>query len=274
MDAAPEMDRHLEMLAQREDGSLCLATSSLTGATWRGSVWFFHNPNDAPEPHLATAWARSQCGNTDIAWLNERSLVTGSDDGAVELWEITDGNKALKLAAKLSQHDDIVQTISVNANGHSIVSGGWDSKIKVWNTEKECCQRSLSGHLDTVYAVACSPSNPHIFVSASEDGSTKLWDIRDKSEVRSVFSTGLHGVGVRSAAWQPGDNQRIAVGDARGRVVFLEIGKNCSNVITEFDIQRDAVNRLAFSPHERSWLASASNDGTVVVMNLAVNTIM
>ena len=24
------------------------------------------------------------------------------------------------------------------------------------------------GHLDTVYAVACSPSNPHIFVSASE----------------------------------------------------------------------------------------------------------
>ena len=91
-------------------------------------MWFFHNPNDAPEPHLATAWARSQCGNTDIAWLNERSLVTGSDDGAVELWEITDGNKALKLAAKLSQHDDIVQTISVNANGHSIVSGGWDSK--------------------------------------------------------------------------------------------------------------------------------------------------
>lgn len=60
--------------------------------------------------------------------------MTGTDDGAVEVWEETEGSRALKLAGRLSQHDDIVQTVSVSTDGHAVVSGGWDSRYIVLYT--------------------------------------------------------------------------------------------------------------------------------------------
>ena len=39
-------------------------------------------------------------------------------------------------------------------------------------------------------------------------------------------------------------------GDARGRIAFVEIGESSSDLITEYVVHSEAVNRLAFSPHQ------------------------
>jgi methylosome protein 50 len=124
----PKMDRHLEMLTHRKDGGLCMVASCLTGYSWRGSVWIFDNPANAPDSQAVTAWAHAQSGNTDVVWLDARRVLTAADDGSVRVWELSRENKALKLARRLTEHDDTVQTISVAADGLGIVSGGWDCR--------------------------------------------------------------------------------------------------------------------------------------------------
>ena len=91
-------------------------------------MWIFDNPINAPDARAATAWAHSQSGNTDVAWLDDRRVLSSADDGSVKVWELREESKALKFAGQLSQHDDIVQTVSVAADGLGLVSGGWDSR--------------------------------------------------------------------------------------------------------------------------------------------------
>jgi WD40 repeat protein len=77
---------------------------------------------------------------------------------------------------------------------------------------------------------------------------------------------------LRSIAWQPGGSGRIALGDARGQIIVVEIGESSCDIMTEYGVHSEAVNRLAFSPHHPSWLASASDDGTVIVNDISENS--
>jgi WD40 repeat protein len=98
--------------------------------------------------------------------------------------------------------------------------------------------------------VACSPSDTQLFLSVSEDGCAKLWDRRQNLVVQTIYATKLHGVGLRSIAWQPGGSGRIALGDARGQIIVVEIGESSCDIMTEYGVHSEAVNRLAFSPHQ------------------------
>jgi hypothetical protein len=55
---------------------------------------------------------------------------------------------------------------------------------------------------------------------------------------------------LRSIAWQPGGSGRIALGDARGQIIVVEIGESSCDIMTEYGVHSEAVNRLAFSPHQ------------------------
>jgi WD40 repeat protein len=61
-------------------------------------------------------------------------------------------------------------------DGHTIVTGGDDHLIRLWNVASRKKLGELMAHDDSVDGVAFAPDGL-LFVSASRDGTIKLWDV-------------------------------------------------------------------------------------------------
>lgn len=107
---------------------------------------------------------------------------------------------------------------------------------------------TLSGHEHIVKSIAFHGSGEWL-VSASGDGTLRLWDVAEKREVNSF--TG-HEYSVNSVAFSP-DGLRVASGGADGTARLWSI--RGAREIASFG-HRTSVRAVAFTPDGR-WLAAA-----------------
>ncbi len=81
---------------------------------------------------------------------------------------------ARKELASLAGHTYFVVSVAFSPDGQHIVSGSWDTLVKVWSVSARKEVASLSGHASNVVSVAFSPDGQHI-VSGSADTLVKVW---------------------------------------------------------------------------------------------------
>ncbi|KIK31297.1 hypothetical protein PISMIDRAFT_26216 [Pisolithus microcarpus 441] len=128
-----------------------------------------------------------------------KMLFSASDDGTIRLWDLA----RRTCAQQFNEHVGQVQSLRLlelddgcdeDANeGHVIlsslsgkretrpkkpvlVSGSLDNTIKVWDIETGQAVRTLFGHIEGVWAVACDKLR---LVSASHDRTVKVWDLEE-----------------------------------------------------------------------------------------------
>ena len=77
----------------------------------------------------------------------------------------------------LKGHLGRVTSVSFSPDGKRIVSGCFDSTLKVWDAETGQELLTLKGHSDWVRSVSFSPDGKRI-VSGSDDNTLKVWDAR------------------------------------------------------------------------------------------------
>ncbi len=75
------------------------------------------------------------------------------------------------------RHWGHVWGVAVTHDGSICASGSVDRDIKIWDTDKGKCVKTLKGHQDMVRGVAFGNDNRRL-VSSSYDGSIKIWDIK------------------------------------------------------------------------------------------------
>ena len=63
------------------DGGLVLSASSLTYRSWTGSLWYFSNPDAAPDVEQVTSGSVADSGISDLVVLSESRAITASDSG-------------------------------------------------------------------------------------------------------------------------------------------------------------------------------------------------
>ncbi len=104
-------------------------------------------------------------------------LVTGSDNGKLILWGLSDGP-----AVQLCQgHRGSVSAVAVSADGRMGASAGADRTIRLWDVATGQNLGVISKHPDEVKSLAFAPDGAALLAGGA-DGPARLWDLLGRKE--------------------------------------------------------------------------------------------
>lgn len=268
MDQTPAaMDRHLEVLKCHQDGGILLGASSLTGRYWYGSLWYYENPSLAPDVEKCTAGVQLESGLCDACLVDSTRVLVAMDTGGIALWELTDNLHTFIQQNSATEHDNIVSSVCVCHGNTTAVSASFDHSIKIWDLESFYSTHTYKGHTDSVLCVCSHPSQPNIFLTASQDGTICLWDSR-KSKPATRLNTGPLQGSPTCVAWQPGQEHVYGAGSEAGALVVMDTRAAVMEHVSCVPHHR-AIRRLQFSPHRNHVIATVSEDCTAVVVDVS-----
>lgn len=193
-----------------------------------------------------------------------------------------------------------VWAVVLAPDGRTVIGGGANQTIKIWNIETGKVLRTLAGHEDVVRSLILTPDGKTL-ISGSGDRTIKIWDVQTCQPIqtfdpgtpiwglaltpdgKTLFSGGEDGV---LMAWQFPSGERLQTIPAhQGQIFSIAVSPNGKTIATASidrtiklrDAQTgaliktltghtDAVRALAFSP-DGTTIASASWDKTVKLWN-------
>jgi hypothetical protein len=202
-------------------------------------------------------------GHTGPVWSmafapDGQTLATGSDEGALRLWNT---GTALE-TAKLPEHSSAVFALAFAHNGTFLVSGESEGTLRVW----DIAAREVSGVLPhqggNVRRVAISPDDQTVAVGSSAQG-VELWDVANRT-IRQTLP-GHHGT-LLALAFAP-DGSILATGDATGDIRFWDPATGAEQA--RFPGDRLGVRGLAFSPDSQTLASGGTGDNAVTLWKAA-----
>ncbi len=184
---------------------------------------------------------------------DERTLATGSWDGAVKLWDLEHG--ALLWTG---WHTDSVNYVTLALDGRVVASGGNDAVIRLWDATSGTHRQTLTGHAGPVFALACSPDGS-MLASGGFDGGIRLWDLSVAQPETSVRLLTGHTNWVLGLAFAP-DGTRLASASLDRTIRLWDVeGERCLHTLEE---HTERVQTVAWSPDGRT-VASAGFDAMI-----------
>jgi WD40 repeat-containing protein SMU1 len=110
------------------------------------------------------------------------SLVTGSVDGFLEVWDPVTGKLRRDLPYQAEEafmvHDDAVLALAFSRDGELLASGSQDGKIKVWRVRSgQCLRRFDTAHAQGVTSLAWSRDGTQV-LSSSFDGTARVHGLK------------------------------------------------------------------------------------------------
>ena len=190
-----------------------------------------------------------------------KTLASGSWDRTIRLWDVATGETRQILTGHPSQ----VISVAFSPDGKTLASyvGAWraqDKAIRLWDVQTGHLRVTLTGHTNSPHGVAFSPDGKTL-ISTSNDGTIRVWDVRNGKLVKVL---GVPCAATSGPAISP-DGRFIAVGDGFGNISLIDIVAD--KFIDNFPghvMRNDFVSINS----EGSILASASEDGTVILWDL------
>lgn len=166
-----------------------------------------------------------------------------------------------KLMRVIAGHTGWVRSICVDVSNTFFVTGGADSRIKVWDLASGQLKLTLTGHISAVRGVALSDRHPYLY-SVGEDKMVCCWDLETNQVVRKFHGhlSGVFAVGVHPTLdiiATGGADSAVRVWDARSRAQIHVLSGHT-----------DAIASLITQAAEPQ-LISGSHDSTVRIWDLA-----
>ncbi len=166
------------------------------------------------------------------------------------------------LMKTLNGHSNLVSSVAVSStsNGVTLVSGSFDTTLKLWNlaTGKEIA--TLEANAGSVHSVATSPDGRTV-ASGNGDKTIKLWNLLTGQEIRTLYG---HLSSVQSVAISP-NSKILASGSFDGNIKLWELPSG--NEIATLSSHSGAIKSVAFG-RDGQTLASGSEDNTVKLWDL------
>jgi WD40 repeat protein len=159
--------------------------------------------------------------------------------------------------------------VAACGDGETLAVGTEDGTVRLYELSKlgesKRVKASRTKHKGPVWGIDFHPKNHTQFVTASDDGTVKLWDT-GTMEPRDIFTA---TTGVRAVAYSP-DGDYLAVGQRNGMVTVFSLQNKDMNPVRTFE-HGSSLSALAFSPTGggvHHTLATAGSDKMVKVWEL------
>jgi guanine nucleotide-binding protein subunit beta-2-like 1 protein len=184
--------------------------------------------------------------------VDNRQIVSASRDRTVKLWN-TLGECKYTLSQELGGHTDWASCVrfSPAVDKPTIVSCGWDRRVRVFDL-KECKLRfDLRGHSGYLSTVTVSPDGS-LCASGGQDGAALLWDL---GEGRRLYSLDA-GEPIHALCFSPNRYWLCAATSGCVKVWDLET----KSVVDEVRPDFPEVGKKAFRHHATclAWSADGS----------------
>ena len=169
-----------------------------------------------------------------------------------------------------------------------------DGSICVYDLkQKNLVFKTKSGHTETIFAIAMNPSDPEMLVTASYDGTIRLWQTTTMQPIKVLFNT----VGIRknsltiktsgikrpptslfnppqsiiySLAWQP-NGEILVAGTNKGHLTIWNTSSD--RLLARINAHSGQIFCLRFSPFYPYDLASVGADGKCIIYDLGPDVI-
>ncbi|MHC5937318.1 nSTAND1 domain-containing NTPase [Nostoc sp.] len=171
----------------------------------------------------------------------------------------------VRVSIPLRGHEGNVSSVAISADGETIVSGGNDGTVRLWNLQGQTLAEPLRGHEGNVLSVAISADGETI-VSGGYDGTVRLWNLQGQTLAEPLRG---HEGCVNSVAISA-DGETIVSGGNDGTVRLWNLqGQTLAEPLRGHE---GNVLSVAISA-DGETIVSGGNDGTVRLWNLQGQTL-
>ncbi|OCK77991.1 glutamate-rich WD repeat-containing protein-like protein 1 [Lepidopterella palustris CBS 459.81] len=136
-----------------------------------------------------------------------------------------------------------------------------------------------TGHQGTVEELQWSPTERHVFASASNDGTVKIWDARSKSRKPAV-SVQVSNTDVNVLSWSHQTAHLLASGADDGQWAVWDLrqwkpsanGANTTkpSPVASFNFHKEQITSVEWHPTDDSIVLVCAGDNTLTLWDLAV----
>jgi WD40 repeat protein len=212
-----------------------------------------------PPPRLSRAHSSSSTAITAITGLNT-PISTPISAMPPLMPVVLSGEKVpFSCISTLRGHTSWVLSLAASTDGQTLVSGGLDDRIIVWDLVSGDREKILDGHTKSVNGLAISP-NGKTLVSCSDDISMKFWDLARGVLLRSRSE---HSRDVNSIVISP-DGQFLVSGAEDRTVCAWRL--NDGELLRSYPEVSGMVRSVCISANGQ-WIASGGLDNQVRVWN-------
>jgi WD40 repeat protein/predicted Ser/Thr protein kinase len=188
-----------------------------------------------------------------LASLSSETFWSWSGDATVRLWDVD----PLATLPVLRGHTRAIYPVAFSPDCHWIASGGWDSKVRLWDaaTGEPC---AILPHPGIVRTLAFGPDGRWLVSGGDGDDRFRIWDVATARVRKAIRGPGMRIVGL---AVSP-DGARVAV------TGWDEDGKSHLGVYDRASGERlfsPEGGALAYSPDGR-WMAVRDADEKTILL--------
>ncbi|XP_068561528.1 autophagy-related protein 16-1 isoform X1 [Cebidichthys violaceus] len=188
-----------------------------------------------------------------------RLLATGGMDRKVKLWEVVAGRCEPKGA--LTGSNAGITSIEFDSAGSYLLAASNDFASRIWTVEDYRLRHTLTGHSGKVLSARFLLDNARI-VSGSYDRTLKLWDLRSKVCMKTVFAgSSCNDIVCTEQCVMSGHfDKKVRFWDIRAESIVQEL--ELFGRVTSLDLN-----------HDRTELLTCSRDDLVKIIDLRTNAV-
>eukprot|EP01117_Protostelium_nocturnum_P013183 TRINITY_DN4905_c0_g1_i1.p1 TRINITY_DN4905_c0_g1~~TRINITY_DN4905_c0_g1_i1.p1 ORF type:complete len:702 (-),score=266.85 TRINITY_DN4905_c0_g1_i1:430-2535(-) len=151
---------------------------------------------------------------------------------------------------------------------HLIATAATNGAVVIWNNHNVGSQkqeRIINDHTRTVNRISWHPEHPWTLLSGSQDGTMKLWDIRDPSNCKVTFDGKSESV--RDVRFSTHYANFFAAAFDNGTIQIWDIRKH-SSYETSITAHQGPVFCIDWHPEDKSMIATGGRDRFIQVWDL------
>ncbi len=184
------------------------------------------------------------------------NIVSGHNDGAVLIWDLSMGNPIIK---PLGYHSGLASAVAWSPAGDIIASGGVDQRIVLHKINGDII-KSVTAHKGRITTLSWSDDGSQI-ISGSDDDIVKKWSSQGVELAKYSFHNG-DILRVRNLA-----NGRFLSGGGDNNIFIYDSVQN--QITKRFEGHQNGITSVVWNPKTPYYVATASGTGKCYVWNVA-----